>query len=80
LESAYAPRIEGRDIIFNPDWVGLAVYEPGRSDWPATVASELPVEVVGYQETIYDYQGRGFGEGNSYYRNFNSFRSGVTRR
>ncbi|MBI3835901.1 MAG: hypothetical protein HY287_16365 [Planctomycetes bacterium] len=71
---------EGRDLIFNPDWVGLAVYEPGRSDWPYTVASELPIEVVGYQEVIHDNQSPSGFYDNNYNRQFNSFRTGFARR
>jgi hypothetical protein len=71
--------VEGRDLIFNPDWVGLAVYEPGRSDWPSTVVSELPIEFVGYQEVINDYQSpSGFND--NYSRQFNSYRTGFERR
>src|SRR5437867_640060 len=52
-----APRVPGGQkvtpgLVFNPEWTGLAVFEPGRTDWPSVVASERPEEAVDYQEVI----------------------------
>jgi len=44
------------------------------------VLSELPIEVVGYQEVIHDNQSPSGFYDNNYNRQFNSYRTGFTRR
>ena len=69
------------DLLFNPDWTGVPTFDVPRSSWPSTPAY-LPVdEVVDYQETIYDLQGRSSrGQGDYYRRQFKSVRIGRAYR
>lgn len=76
--TAHASRTEA--LIFNPDWTNVAAFEPGRSEWPAVVASEIPLEAVDFQEVIHDLQGRAGFWGDNYYRQFDSVRFGHIRR
>lgn len=74
-------RIVKTDVLFNPDWTGVPTFDVARSSWPSTPAY-LPVgEVVDYQETIYDQQGRSWGGRQDYYRRqFKSVRTGRSYR
>ena len=68
------------NLIYNPDSTGVPVYEVGRSEWPATIASDLPTEEISYQEVIYDRQGRFGIIDDNYDRRFDSVRFGHIRR
>ncbi|MGH8679027.1 MAG: hypothetical protein ACREUQ_11815 [Burkholderiales bacterium] len=47
-----------------------------RSDWPATTGFTTSDEQIEYRETVYDVQGRGFGDRDWLYRRFDSVRTG----
>ena len=69
------------DILFNPDWTGVPTFDVSRSSWPSTPAYLPAGEIVDYQETIYDLQGRSsHGQGDYYRRQFKSVRIGRSYR
>ena len=69
------------DLLFNPDWTGVPTFDVSRSSWPSTPAYLPAGEVVDYQETIYDLQGRSFhGRGDYYRRQFKSVQIGRSYR
>jgi hypothetical protein len=47
-----------------------------RASWPSTLASSDPGEVIVYQETILDQQAHRKVPRDSYYRRFDSVRTG----
>lgn len=72
-------RTEHRDVLYSPNWSGLATYNVARSQWPATAAPYRLGEVVDYEITTYDEQGRSFSNQDGYLRRrFSSVRSGRT--
>ncbi|MCH9033190.1 MAG: hypothetical protein IID42_01640 [Planctomycetes bacterium] len=69
------------DLLFNPEWTGVPTFDVSRSSWPSTPAYLSVGEVVDYQETIYDLQGRSSrGQGDYYRRQFKSVRIGRSYR
>ena len=80
-DSCQSVRKVKTDILFHPDWTGMPTFDVARSSWPSTPAY-LPVgEVVDYQETIYDLQGRSWTGRQDYYRRqFKSVRTGRSYR
>lgn len=69
------------DVLFNPDWTGVPTFDIARSSWPSTPAYLPAGEIVDYQETIYDQQGRSsLGREDYYRRQFRSVRIGRSYR
>lgn len=74
-------RIVKKDLLFSPEWTGMPTFDVSRSSWPATAAHLSVGEIIDYQETILDSQGRSrFGRDNDYYRRFRSVRVGRSYR
>ncbi|MBI4717890.1 MAG: hypothetical protein HY763_08820 [Planctomycetes bacterium] len=67
-------------LLFNPDPEAFPIVEYGRSDWPATSSFNELGEVVEYQETIIDRQGRFGIDQDLHYRRFDSVRTGRAYR
>lgn len=68
--------VSEKNILFNPDWTGLATIDVVRAAWPATDAYEsIDAEVSVFEERIIDYQGPSFRHGDQYYRRVNSVRT-----
>ncbi len=73
--------VSEKNIIFNPDWTGLATIDVGRDAWPATDAYEpIGAEVSFFEERIIDYQGPSFNQEDYYYRRVNSVRKARRHR
>ena len=68
-------------LIFNPSWNTLPMASIQRSEWPFTVAYQGTGEVIRYQATFIDIQGRsGRGRGDYIHRRFSSTRTGQAYR
>jgi len=65
-----------KHLVFYPDSSGLPPMDFPREPWPVAISGDQPGELIEYQETIYDIQGRPGRESNSYYRRFDAVRSG----
>ena len=69
-----------KNLIFNPDWTGLPVFNIARTAWPTTIGRWDTGEMIEYQETIVDRQGRFINQPDFHYRRFDSVRSGRLHR
>ncbi len=79
--SQVSTRIVKMDLLFNPDWTREPTFDVPRSSWPSTPAYLSAGEVVHYEETIHDFQGRSLTGRTDYYRRqFRSVRIGRSYR
>ncbi len=70
-----------QNLIFNPEWVGIASVDVPRREWPSTAGYEQTAEdSTEYRETIIDSHGSFRGQGDRYYRRFNAVRTGRKTR
>jgi len=73
--------VSEQNIIFNPDWTGLATNDVVRAAWPTTDAYvPIGAEISDYEERIVVYQGPSFRQEDQYYRRVNSVRTRRHRR
>ena len=73
--------IAEKNLIFNPDWTRLPVFDVAREDWPFTSSVWHNGETTEYRETIIDRQGRFLYHPEChYYRRFDSIRTGRLHR
>jgi hypothetical protein len=70
---------QNQHSLFNPYWTDPSAYHVSRSDWPSTRARQKIRETVTYHETSIDSQGRGYRDGQDYYRRFTTYRTGTVR-
>jgi hypothetical protein len=67
-------------LVFNPAETWEIDPVNVRATWPAASAQLEAGSDVVYRETVADYQGRSFFQGNDYVRHFRSIRDGAGRR
>ena len=72
--------VPSKDLLFSPSWTGLSTEDVAREPWPSTLASQATGEIVDYQETIIDRQGRVEMQHDFYYRRFDAIRTGRSYR
>ncbi|MBU0716781.1 MAG: hypothetical protein KJ749_00900 [Planctomycetes bacterium] len=74
------PQTAKKELLFNPEWANVPVFDTPRADWPSTVAYRRDGETIDYRETIIDRHGQSGTRLDRYYRRFEAVRTGQLAR